>query len=299
MQLAAATEERDQLRRQLGAAQAEFEALRATRTFRYTRAPRAAYARLRRARSSDRIGATAGALAAADPLAEEFAQRGPWVTRFTIEGRAYGGDIELSNDRRARWFLDRFPDASRVLELGSLEGGHSFQLAQAGLSVVAIEGRAENIERARFVQDLLAVRDVRFVEGDLERAKLTDFGTFDAVFCLGLLYHLSRPWELIDQFRDVAPGLFVWTHYADEAEVEVGGLDGRWYTEHGRADPLSGLSRRSFWPTLPALLRRLESVGFGNIEIVEDEALHPHGAAVTLAARVDAGGTGERLEPAP
>jgi SAM-dependent methyltransferase len=218
-----------------------------------------------------------------DPLAREFRARGPWVTRFHIGGRSYGGKADLVDDGRIEQFAAAFPDCRTVLELGSLEGAHSFSLARRVDRVVAVEGRSESIARARFVQGLLGVDNVTFVEADLETTPLESFGRFDAVFCVGLLYHLPRPWLLLDQLADVAPRVFLQTHYAEDAETTVDGFPGRTYREHGRKDPLSGLSPASFWLTIPALVQRLEAGGYA-VDVLERDSSHRNGPIVTLAA---------------
>jgi SAM-dependent methyltransferase len=219
-----------------------------------------------------------------DPLAREFKSRGPWVTRFHIADRDYGGKIDLVDDGRIAGFAAAFPGCDTVLELGSLEGAHSFSLARRLERVVAVEGRDENIARARFVQGLLGIGNVTFLEADLETTPLESFGRFDAVFCVGLLYHLPRPWLLLDQLSAVAPNVFLQTHYAASAEATVDGMPGRPYREFGRDDPLSGLSSKSFWLTIPALTQRLEQNGYA-VELLEDEPKARSGPLVTLAAR--------------
>jgi SAM-dependent methyltransferase len=222
-----------------------------------------------------------------DALAREFRRRGPWVTRFTIDGRAYGGDFDAAGDTRVTAFAEAFPGARRVLELGSLEGGHSFALAALpGIEeVVAVEGRQANLERARFAQGVLDARRVTFVRADLERTDLAPLGSFDAVFCVGLLYHLPNPWELLRRVADVSDGVFLWTHYASAEELRAGGYPGAPYREFGLADPLSGLSEASFWPTRDALLAMLRDAGLGDVAVLEDDPRHPHGPGITLVAR--------------
>jgi SAM-dependent methyltransferase len=219
-----------------------------------------------------------------DPLAREFKARGPWVSRFRVHGRYYGGKAELVDDGRIRQFAAAFPDCRSILELGSLEGAHSISLARRAERVVAVEGRDENIARARFVLGVFGIENVDVVEADLESTPLTDFGRFDAVFCVGLLYHLPQPWLLLDQLPAVAPNVFLQTHYAERAEETVDGLPGRTYREFGRADPLSGLSSQSFWLTIPALTERLEAGGY-EVEVLEDDPTPRNGPIVTLAAR--------------
>jgi SAM-dependent methyltransferase len=215
-----------------------------------------------------------------------FDRRGPWITRFQIDGHAYGGEIDLPGDSLIDQFSERMPAGSTVLELGSLEGGHSFALARHGYRVTGVEGRTENIGKARYVQGLLGDRQTRFVHANLEQTSLTSFGRFDCVLCAGLLYHLPRPWDLLNQLPDVAPRLFLRTHYAEQAVVEIEGLRGRWYREIGREDPLSGLSPQSFWLTLPSLLRVLEQGGFGRIELLGFPD-NQYGPVVVLTAAIN------------
>ena len=63
-------------------------------------------------------------------LAIEFARRGPWITHFVIDGVPTGGDYQVASDRRVQQFLERFPKVRNILELGSLEGGHTFLIAR-------------------------------------------------------------------------------------------------------------------------------------------------------------------------
>jgi len=220
-------------------------------------------------------------------LVAEFARRGPWITQFVINGVASGGDYQVTNDRRVQQFLERFPNVRTILELGSLEGGHTFMLArhQGVERVLAIEGRLANIDKAKFIGSLLGISNVQFKHANLEQSQLQSFGYFDAIFCCGLLYHLTEPWKLLSQAPLVAPSLFVWTVYAneDEATIEIEGLRGREYTEGGLNEPLSGLSPKSTWLTLPSLLELLKRSGYGDIEILE-KSQNPNGPAVSLAA---------------
>ena len=128
-----------------------------------------------------------------------FRLRGPWVTRFVINGRAYGGWHDSSADPRPQWFFDTFPDVRTILDLGCLEGGHTFALAaHPGVErVVGVEVRRANLRRAEYVRRVTRSHNVEFVAADLETFDLSSLGRFDAVFCSGLLYHLPRPWELL------------------------------------------------------------------------------------------------------
>src|SRR6266404_9772268 len=223
-----------------------------------------------------------------DPLKEQFAKLGPWIFQFRINGADYGGGISAVGDLRVEQFFRFAPEAATILELGSLEGAHSFILAQhPGVQrVVALEGRETNLRKARFVQELLQVRNIEFAQANLEHADLRGFGNFDAIFCCGLLYHLPEPWTLIQQCPSIAPVLFIWTQYAAENEArDIGhGLRGKIHVEGGPDEPLSGMSATATWLTLDSLRDLLAASGYGQVEIMDDDPAHPNGPAVTIGA---------------
>jgi SAM-dependent methyltransferase len=159
---------------------------------------------------------------------------------------------------------------------------------RASIEFSPSKARAANIEKAKFIGSLLGVSNVEFRQANLEHLQLASVGYFDAIFCCGLLYHLPEPWKLVSQLPFVAPSLFVWTVYADEDEatIEIDGLRGREYVEGGLNEPLSGLSPKSIWLTLPSLLELLKRSGYVQIEILE-KAQNPNGPAVSLAASLN------------
>ena len=221
-------------------------------------------------------------------LASKFAKLAPWIYQFRIDGADYGGAISAVGDKRVERFFDFAPRIGTILELGSLEGAHSFILAEhPGVErVVAVEGRELNLRKARFVQELLQIRKVDFVQANLEQADLA-FGIFDAVFCCGLLYHLPAPWKLLEQLPAIAPALFIWTHYATEAEAkDIGdGLRAKIHHEGGEDEPLSGMSPTATWLTLESLLRVLKASGYAKAEVLQDDPTHANSPAASIGAR--------------
>ncbi len=194
-----------------------------------------------------------------------FAAVGPWATRFVIDGRTYGGEQASQEDGRVGEFFRLVGAPTSVLELGSFEGGHSALLA-ADPSVerlVCLEGRAENIRRARVALDVLGLLDrVQIEQADLEDPDLAAYGSFDAALCSGLLYHLSQPWLLLRELRRCVKSLFLDTHVSPTDHIALAGYRGTLYRELGLEDTQSGLQHFSFWPTAGALEAMLEDVGF-------------------------------------
>jgi len=220
-------------------------------------------------------------------LEREFERRGPWLTGFIINGTWYCGKFCSAFDDRILMFFEAFPDASKILDLGILEGGQTFELAEKpGVSVIGIEGREENLGRASFIRELLGLDNARLVLADLEKEDLDYLAPFDAVFCCGTLYHLPRPWELIARLSRVTSNLFIWTRYAlekDATKIVGNEYRGLWFRE-GK-DPASGLSPKSFWPTIGSLCSMLWHNGFTHITLLEIDPYHDIGSCVSVAAR--------------
>lgn len=224
-------------------------------------------------------------------VAAAFAEHGKWISRFVIDGVEYGGSFDAINDPRLELFFATFAGVGTILELGSLEGGHTIGLArkQGVKRVLGLEGRKTNLARARVAARLLKARHVAFAEADLENAELAAFGKFDAIYCCGILYHLPEPWKLLQQCTAVSPRLFLWTHYSheDEADVTSGGYKGRLQPEGGLDEPLSGLSPQSFWPTIGSLVNMLTAAGFPVLHILSNDPTQSDGPAITIAAFAD------------
>jgi SAM-dependent methyltransferase len=218
---------------------------------------------------------------------DRLTARSEWLARFTIDGQTIGAGFNHDHDVRPGQFFSLVPRARRILELGSCQGGGTFQLAQrAGVDeVVAIEGRDYNIEKARFAQRLLGLTNVTFIEANLETFDFTSLGPFDAVYCVGLLYHLPKPWELLTRLKDVSDVIYLNTHFcrASCASRKVDAYEGANWYEMGFEDPLSGLSNWSFWPTLKSLTQMLSDAGFLS-EIIETDSTGlgqcPHGTTI-------------------
>lgn len=217
---------------------------------------------------------------------ERLSQQSEWLASYSIGGKTYGSGFNHDQDVRPGQFFQLVPAARRILELGSCQGGGTFQLAKRpGSEIVAVEGRDYNIAKARFAQRLLGISEVTFIEANLETYPLASLGRFDAVYCVGLLYHLPKPWELLARLQGVSDVIYLNTHYcrASRAARTVDGYEGADWRESGFKDPLSGLSTWSFWPTLNSLSKMLLDAGFLP-KIVETDTTapgqSPHGTTI-------------------
>jgi len=212
------------------------------------------------------------------------------MASYSIGGHVYGSGLNHEHDVRPPQFFRLVPSARRILELGSCQGGGTFRLAvHPGVQqVVGVEVRDYHIEKARFVQQALGISNVTFIEANLETFDLSSLGRFDAIYCVGLLYHLPSPWELLAKLPAVSDVVYLNTHFcrASGASLKMHGYEGEKWGEKGYEEPLSGMSVWSFWPTLASLAKMLIDTGFVP-EIIETDSTgvgqSPHGT--TIVAR--------------
>lgn len=169
----------------------------------------------------------------------------------------------------------------RILDLGSLEGGLSLEMAREGWVAVGVEGRESNYRKAELIREYFALPNLSFRLQDVKTIDPRD-GLYDVILCCGLLYHLDDPFAFIERMASLmTPGgfLFLDTHVAAEntiytprlsAETTIGKYIGRWFDEPQGGTTLdeqwSAVSNaRSFWPDRRSLIRALYHAGFHSI----------------------------------
>jgi tRNA (mo5U34)-methyltransferase len=115
--------------------------------------------------------------------------------------------------QRTRYFFDPLVNlfggslkGKRVLDLGCNAGFWSLKAIEAGCDyVLGIDGRQMHIDQANLVFEANQVDKARY-NFRIGNACTDDFsseGPFDIVLCLGLLYHVSRPVELLERVAAV------------------------------------------------------------------------------------------------
>ncbi|MCT7949157.1 class I SAM-dependent methyltransferase [Ancylothrix sp. C2] len=169
----------------------------------------------------------------------------------------------------------------RILDLACLEGLYGLELALQGAEVVGIEGREANVEKARFVKEVLGVENITFFQDDVRNLSREKYGSFDVVLCIGIFYHLDAPdvFRFMESIGEVCRGFaIVDTHVSLTAEscCTYGDKEywGRFYKEH---DPESSLEDRmkvlwssldnvnSFWLSRPSFYNLLGDAGFTSV----------------------------------
>jgi len=166
--------------------------------------------------------------------------------------------LESKNEILSRYTSHRW---NRVMELGPWNGLDSVWIAPWCDELVSIEGKSANIDVAENRCKRAGVENVRFVEGNLESFDLVSIGRFDCVWAAGILYHMPKPWELMQRIAAVTDTCFGWSHVASKASLERGGYHGQTYHELVGTE-LAGVSPESFWMTSDEFVRAWKDVGF-------------------------------------
>ena len=150
--------------------------------------------------------------------------KGEWASRLPIPG-VVSGKAPLFEDTRIHWLLDELGgvDGIKALELGPLEGGHSWMLEQAGAArVVAVEGNKAGFLKCLLVQRLLGMPNVEFVLGDFDRVLATGERRYDLLVASGVLYHLADPLRTLQAMMRTSDRIFIWSHFADADAMPPG-----------------------------------------------------------------------------
>ena len=217
-------------------------------------------------------------------------------------GRWTAMSIDLGQGRSTRppaadWRLRRIVQAAadllgkplseaRILDLACLEGQYGIEFAMHGASVVGIEIRESNLVKARYAQQELGLKNIRFIQDDVRNLSRAKLGGFDIVICSGILYHLDVPdvFDFVRRMYEICDRLvLIDTQIALSAQVSVsnGGrvYSGLWYKEHDeQADAAKKYedlwasidNNRSFWFTHPSLCNLIADVGFSSMLRVEN-----------------------------
>ncbi len=105
----------------------------------------------------------------------------------------------------------------RVLDLGARDGFFTFEMERRGADVTAIDYLPDTTTGFRVCADLLGSK-AKFVHANIYDIGPDEFGTFDIVLFLGLIYHLPDPLEALHRVRSVAHGrLCLESHVIDNA----------------------------------------------------------------------------------
>ena len=231
-----------------------------------------------------------------------------WSSKFPAEYGLKAGSVPLFEDPRIHWMLGELNGVygMQVVELGPLEGGHSYLLDRAGAArVLAIESNRRAFLKCLIVKELLGMPSVEFVMGDFRQYFEQSPEHFDLCVASGVLYHMREPLVLLSQIAAHCDRLFLWTHYYEKSAIQKNpnlkhrfdghfprNLDGFSYELH-RYNYLEGLENAGFcggnaryanWMDRDGLFSALKHFGYGTIKVTDERPAHEHGPCLCLLA---------------
>jgi hypothetical protein len=233
---------------------------------------------------------------------------GEWASRFPPPfAELTAGQIPLFEDPRISWAIREFGDLTRrsVLELGPLEGGHTWLLTRAGAQVTAIEAQSRAYLKCLISKELLQMTEARFLLGDFMEYLRAGCPHYDVCVASGVLYHMRDPAETLALLAGAADRMMLWTHVYDQDVVTARPDLSQRFTEHFAAnhrgfahtlhryeyaDALTftgfcgGTSDHANWISRGDLLRALDYFGWRVNAVAFEEPHHPNGPALAVIA---------------
>jgi hypothetical protein len=240
---------------------------------------------------------------------------GTWVARLPPPlHEVKAGDAPLFEVEHVPWGVDMLGGIAggRVVELGPLEGGHTYILDRLGAAeVVAVEANTRAFLKCLIAKELLGIPSARFLCGDF-MAYLADHADrqvlpFDLCLASGVLYHQADPVTALGLMRKASDRLVLWTHYYNPELVSSRpDLAGRFPSaqvverlgfrhtlyrqeyQQSLSHPgfAGGSAETSSWMTREDILGALDHVGYDVVAIGHEERDHKGmGSCFCVAAR--------------
>jgi SAM-dependent methyltransferase len=143
-------------------------------------------------------------------LEQRIAELGPWHYQFEFGdgvNTPIGNPAILNrHEQRRRYFFEPLLQVAggslkgkRVLDLGCNAGFWASQAIDAGADfLLGVDGRQRQIDQAELVFEAKGVdrSRYRFEVGNIFEHSFSE--KFDVVMCLGLMYHVAKPFELFE-----------------------------------------------------------------------------------------------------
>jgi len=219
------------------------------------------------------------------------------------------GHVPLFEDERVQWAINQAGgvEGKCVLELGPLEGGHTYMLYKAGAkSITTIEANSRCFLKCLITKQLFNLSNVISLYGDFVKF-LKEPNYYDYIHAAGVLYHLIDPVGFLNLLCQSSKSIYLWTHYADkdampeDDERFTAGIvgcedlsnDGFSYKGYRRrylgdtntdAKFCGGIYSNPIWIEKKTILHLLNINGF-EVEIAHDMPNHPNGPCCSFFAQ--------------
>ena len=162
-----------------------------------------------------------------------------------------------------------------AIDVGCGLGYFSEFLTSKGLRVTAVDGRADNVTETRRRVPMVTAATI-----NAEDPALGQLGTFDLVFCFGLLYHLENPFFAIRQLYGMTGKLLL-----VEGVIFQGSEVMMELVDEGKIED-QGLNYVAFYPTEACLVKMMYRAGFPHVYRFREMPKHPDYATARTGTKV-------------
>jgi Methyltransferase domain len=232
-----------------------------------------------------------------------------WSTRFPDEfGVVAGKTIHFADDRIV-WALERYGSVTdaNVLEIGPMEGAHTFLLQQRGAHVTAVEANKRAFLKCLITKEIVGMPHAKFLLGDCVQHLEQNPVRYDLIVACGVLYHMVDPLRFLEAVAARTDTLYLWTSYIDEDAAPKGSPGAKelasvreehdfhgarttlyrmsYYKVHLNDDFCGGIYNEPRWMSRGSIISALKALGFSELEIAHEGGLHPTQPCFSIFAR--------------
>ena len=221
------------------------------------------------------------------------ALKGPWHSPIDLGHGVNTGDALAQRRFARRIKLMQIPEnltGKRVLDIGAYDGFFSFEFERRGAEVLSVDIWTDAMwEKFQFAIEKRKSQ-IKHKRIDVHDLTPDEVGTFDIVFCAGVLYHLRHPLLALEAIRSVTGGLLIletWTlvPFIHERFPMIGFFPGdEEAIASGHPHKICGA------PTISWIQAALRSAGFNKVECKYKPSMRWWRKLVALATNSPQGG---------
>jgi SAM-dependent methyltransferase len=217
-----------------------------------------------------------------------------WNTRFPDKfGVVAGNTIHFADDR-ILWAIERYGSITdaNVLEIGPMEGAHTFLLQDSGAYVTAVEANKRAFLKCLITKEIVGMPRARFLLGDCVQYLEQNAARYDFIVACGVLYHMVDPLRFLEAVAARTDALYLWTSYIDENAAPAGSSNAKnlgmvreavdfrgiqtslyrmsYYDVHLNHDFCGGIYGEPRWMSRTSIIEALKALGFSDLEIAHE-----------------------------
>ena len=211
-----------------------------------------------------------------------------WYHSIELPGGQITPGLQTPEQLRRRVRQFPIPDdlrGKRVLDIGAWDGWFSFEMERRGATVVAVD--ATRSDKLLYAREALGSK-IEYRIADVYDLRPAEFGLFDIVLFLGVLYHLKHPLLALERVCALSHDMVCLESY-----VSDDGSESKPAMEFYETTELGGQFDNWVGPNVACLVALCRSTGFARVDF---QSVMEHRAHVTCFRKWDSmPGTG----PAP